>query len=377
MDVTTCGRADLQESDGENSAALRSVDSTSTLPLGFGRDAAQSDVNGNEVVTSTVRSRSSPYGEYRVTPTADLTDKGFTGHAQNDEVALIYMRARYYVPGVGRFARADTIVPNPSSSGSYNRYTYAAGNPLRFTDPTGHYIFEDTPHPTMGGHPYLNPAAFFVSPKLSPTGEAMVTHNEAIWYQPRQHDPLKQIRPALNTIQDSATGSELSNLVGDRHTLVTFGPYGNFAFSSWWIHLQRVLTNSSVMRGESFASLVAHELVHVLQRAAADSNDSYYEWGRGTLQMEVEANIVRNAIRYELTGKNQYLAAIGELTTLDVDQAYTTITRQSPVYKSALYSPGATSPNPWAANLLALGFSQNTISRIQSYANAGRKISHK
>ena len=119
------------------SASLRTgLGSTSTLPLRFARGAAQSDINGNEVVTSTVRFY--PYGEYRVTPTSDLTDKGFTGHAQNDEVALIYMRARYYVPGVGRFASADTSVPNPSSSNAFNRYAYAAGNPLLYLDPDGH-----------------------------------------------------------------------------------------------------------------------------------------------------------------------------------------------------------------------------------------------
>ena len=138
MNVTACGRADLQELDGENPAALRSVDSTSTLPLDFARGAPQSDVNCNEVVTSTVRSRSSPYGEYRVTPTSDLTDKGFTGHAQNDEVALIYMRARYYVPGVGRFASADSIVPDPLNPQSFNRYSYVFNNPLVFSDFTGH-----------------------------------------------------------------------------------------------------------------------------------------------------------------------------------------------------------------------------------------------
>ena len=126
----------------ENLTALRFEGITSTLPLRFGRGAAQSDINGNEVVTSTVRSRSSPYGEYRVTPTSNLTDKGFTGHAQNDEVALIYMRARYYVPGVGRFASADTIVPDPLSPQAANRYSYTLGNPLRLTDPTGHWADE-------------------------------------------------------------------------------------------------------------------------------------------------------------------------------------------------------------------------------------------
>ena len=102
----------------------------------LGSTSTLSDITGNEVVTSTARFY--PYGEYRVTPTSDLTDKGFTGHAQNDEVALIYMRARYYVPGIGRFASADTIVPDSESSQDLNRYTYVRNRPLICTDPSGH-----------------------------------------------------------------------------------------------------------------------------------------------------------------------------------------------------------------------------------------------
>ena len=134
MDVTACCRADLQESEGANPAALRTSDSTSTLC--FARGASQSDINGNEAATSTVRFY--PYGEYRVTPTSDLTDKGFTGHAQNDEVALIYMRARYCVPGVGRFASADSIVPNPLDPQNLNRYGYVGNSPMNCNDPSGH-----------------------------------------------------------------------------------------------------------------------------------------------------------------------------------------------------------------------------------------------
>ena len=142
MDMTACGRADLQEIDGENLTALRFEGITSTLPLRFGRGAAQSDINGNEVAAGTVRSRSSPYGEYRVTPTAGLTDKGFTGHAQNDEVALIYMRARYYVPGIGRFISPDTIIPNLTNLQDINRYGYARNNPLKYRDFSGHCLWD-------------------------------------------------------------------------------------------------------------------------------------------------------------------------------------------------------------------------------------------
>jgi RHS repeat-associated protein len=85
-----------------------------------------------------------PYGGWRVTPTAGLTDQGYTGHKHNnlgstaDDLGLIFMNARYYLPSAGRFISADTIVPDPTNPQQFNRYTYVLNNPLRFTDPTGH-----------------------------------------------------------------------------------------------------------------------------------------------------------------------------------------------------------------------------------------------
>jgi hypothetical protein len=40
---------------------------------------------------------------------------------------------------VGRFISPDTIVPDPTDPQDLNRSTYAKNNPMRYTDPTGHY----------------------------------------------------------------------------------------------------------------------------------------------------------------------------------------------------------------------------------------------
>lgn len=50
------------------------------------------------------------------------------------------MNARYYLPEVGRFVSADTIVPEAEEPQSYNRYAYAQNDPVNFIDPTGHCI---------------------------------------------------------------------------------------------------------------------------------------------------------------------------------------------------------------------------------------------
>ena len=74
-----------------------------------------------------------------------ISDRGFTGHVHDNtgpyptqNVGLIYMNARYYLPEVGRFVSADTIVPEPGNPQSYNRYSYGFNNPVKYIDPSGH-----------------------------------------------------------------------------------------------------------------------------------------------------------------------------------------------------------------------------------------------
>ena len=102
------------------------------------RQADGTWVNGNYA-------RYDAYGGYRTTPAATvnpgISDRGYTGHRMNNtgnDLGLIYMNARYYMPEVGRFISADTIVPEPANPQTYNRYSYALNSPVNFTDPTGH-----------------------------------------------------------------------------------------------------------------------------------------------------------------------------------------------------------------------------------------------
>jgi RHS repeat-associated protein len=63
--------------------------------------------------------------------------RGYTGHEHLREFDLINMNARMYDPIIGRFLTPDNYIQEPSYSQSYNRYSYAFNNPLRYTDPTG------------------------------------------------------------------------------------------------------------------------------------------------------------------------------------------------------------------------------------------------
>ena len=53
---------------------------------------------------------------------------------------------------LGRFVSADTLVPNPGNPQDLNRYAYVRNNPLRYTDPSGHWIFEDAPDDPLVYH---------------------------------------------------------------------------------------------------------------------------------------------------------------------------------------------------------------------------------
>jgi hypothetical protein len=39
---------------------------------------------------------------------------------------------------LGHFTQADSIIPEPGKSQSFDRYTYVANNPVKLTDPTGY-----------------------------------------------------------------------------------------------------------------------------------------------------------------------------------------------------------------------------------------------
>ncbi len=107
----------------------------------LGSSSVMSNSSGGKISGS--EARYLPFGGYRTTPTTNpsITDRGFTGQKHNNSLGLIYYNARFYVPYINRFISADTIVPDPANPQSFNRYSYALNNPVKYTDPSGHCVF--------------------------------------------------------------------------------------------------------------------------------------------------------------------------------------------------------------------------------------------
>jgi RHS repeat-associated protein len=80
-----------------------------------------------------------PFGGQRSSLAITMTNYGFTDQEKDPETGLYNYNARLYDPTIAVFVTADTIVPNPMSSQSLNRYGYCANNPLVYMDPSGHY----------------------------------------------------------------------------------------------------------------------------------------------------------------------------------------------------------------------------------------------
>ncbi len=71
--------------------------------------------------------------------TGDNVRQQFTGYERDQETGLDFAQARYFSSAQGRFTAIDPLLASGSPGGpqSWNRYSYALNNPLRYTDPTG------------------------------------------------------------------------------------------------------------------------------------------------------------------------------------------------------------------------------------------------
>ena len=74
---------------------------------------------------------------------------GFTGEQWDASAGLVYLRARYYEPRVGRFTQRDPWEGSPRQPQTLNGYSYVENNAVNRTDPTGRITRYQAPHAEM------------------------------------------------------------------------------------------------------------------------------------------------------------------------------------------------------------------------------------
>jgi RHS repeat-associated protein len=84
------------------------------------------------VVRANVRAPGAP-------ATAPDPEHGYTGQRRDPATGLLDYGARWYDPATARFVTPDSVDVDPADPATQDRYAYARHDPLRRTDPTGHW----------------------------------------------------------------------------------------------------------------------------------------------------------------------------------------------------------------------------------------------
>ncbi|MEV6798806.1 RHS repeat-associated core domain-containing protein [Micromonospora rifamycinica] len=129
----------------EETVAQRSVTGVAWLASDH-QGTSQITVSNDANQTITQR-RQTPYGSSRGNAVTWPNKQGFLGGYQ-DPTGLTHLGAREYDPHAGRFISVDPI-NDPGNPAQLPAYTYAANNPITYSDPSGEIIAEyagvDTP----------------------------------------------------------------------------------------------------------------------------------------------------------------------------------------------------------------------------------------
>jgi RHS repeat-associated protein len=83
----------------------------------------------------------SAYGRDRFTESTNAfsVTRRYTSQKLDEDTGLYFYGARYYDQQLARFTQPDDMIPNIFEPQSLNRYSYVRNNPLKYTDPTGHW----------------------------------------------------------------------------------------------------------------------------------------------------------------------------------------------------------------------------------------------
>jgi RHS repeat-associated protein len=86
---------------------------------------------------------------------------GYTGEWWDAEAELLYLRARYYDPTVGRLISKDRFPGDFNEPQTLNGWSYVDGNPVNLVDPTGLYSMKEIKGFFYNAPTYLHVLRYF------------------------------------------------------------------------------------------------------------------------------------------------------------------------------------------------------------------------
>jgi RHS repeat-associated protein len=110
---------------------------TYELPDGLGSVRQLADAQGYLVQ----RYDYAPFGEALASEGKRTNSLRYTGEQWDNDVGLLYLRARWYDPSVGRFTTRDPFLGLAGLPQTQHPYAYVGNNPINLTDPSGKFAF--------------------------------------------------------------------------------------------------------------------------------------------------------------------------------------------------------------------------------------------
>lgn len=231
---------------------------------GLGSVVAMTDATGTSLATA----QYDAWGQI-VAGSGDLRRFGYTSR-EADATGLIYYRARYYDPEIGRFTQRD---PKGFIDG-INRYVYATNNPTNFVDPWG-----TNTNGFSGSQPHLVPQQG-ITDSLYVSGPIPVARYDLGIASLTVNGALNLINSGGNLLMRglATLGEPLDRYAGEINSVATgFGPGGIAAggtlrAAGWLSRMVRVETriNRAAQMGVDL-QLRYKDGWTAAQRAAADA----------------------------------------------------------------------------------------------------------
>lgn len=148
-DELTANKDVLYETDGAGNpftsytlaqgGVVQQIGNGNASPSYFLQDGLGSVVGlTNPTGAETDRYRFDAFGKQTVFIGTSTNAYRYRGQRTDEISSLLYLRARYFNPGIGRFITRDVAPFDIATPRDLNRYVYAAANPVNGYDPTGY-----------------------------------------------------------------------------------------------------------------------------------------------------------------------------------------------------------------------------------------------